>query len=309
MATAHRGIFPRQMDRRIVDMFMDKLTSRYSEYEKIAKQENFPKGREYRAAAISGLGDVETINEGGRPTFDIPAEGNEKAVEATKYGLGFMITEEMVDDDFHGKIEGVVSTLSDAAVDKVNKEFYDLFINGNDTHRSWDNKYIVANDHTTLKSSTTLNNLGAAALSETAFQAAFEYFDNVVDEAGRKTDIEGDCLLVPVKLRWMANRLLRQMGGYTDNTDDKPSLGLNDMTTNPENGYVNGWQLYVLKYLTDDADWWFISKKYHEMKLLWKKRITMQSSDDWQTDTKMYKVTFRVKAAAFDYRGVYGYYS
>jgi hypothetical protein len=307
MATAQRGIFPKQMDRDIVDMYMDRLASRYSEYERCAKQEDFPKGKEYRAAEITGIGDVEQISEGGRPAFDVPAEGNEKGVEATKYGLGFMITEEMLDDDFHGKIKQVSGTLADAAVDYVNQLFFSLFNDGNDTHTSWDGEYIFSNSHTTLKSGDTIDNLAAGALTETTLQAAFEYFDDLVDGAGRKTMIEGDHLMVPVNLRWMGNRLLRQMGGITTETSENPPMGGNDMTTNPSNGYVNGWDLGIYKYLTNDTFWYFISKKEHDMRLLWKKRITLQSTDDWQTDTRMYKVTFRTKAAAFDYKGVYGY--
>lgn len=306
MAVAQRGIFPKQMDRDITNMYLDELDQAYSEYERVAKQEDFPKGKEVRKAELTGLGDVEEISEGGRPAFDVPEEGNEKAVEATKYGLGFMITEEMLDDDFHGKIAKVSSTLARSAVDKVNELYFSLFNDGDDTHTSWDGAYIFSDSHTTLKSGDTIDNLTGSALAETTLQAAFEYFDNVPDEAGRKTMIEGDHLMVPVELRWMANRLARQRGGYTDNTDDKPSLGMNDMTTNPDNGYVNGWDTAVYKFLSDDDSWFFISKKLHDMGLYWKKRITLVSTDDWQTDTRMYKVTFRLKAATFDYRGVYG---
>lgn len=306
MATAIRGIFPKQMDRDIVDMVLDTLSTSYSEYERVARQEDFPKGREYRKAEITGVGDVTTISEGGRPEFDVPAEGNEKGVEATKYGLGFMITEEMMDDDFHGKIMQVPKTLGAAAVDKVNTLYFAQFSDGNDTTTSWDNAYLFAT-HTTIKSGDSITNLGSAALSETALQGAFEYFDDVVDEAGRKTNIEGTHLMVPVALRWMGNRLARQQGGISAAASNAVNMGLNDMTTNPANGYVNGWDLGVYKYLTSDTDWFFIDKAKHEVMLLWKKRITVQSSDDWQTDTKMYKVTFRVKPAAFDYRQVYGY--
>lgn len=309
MATAHRGIFPKQMDRDIVDMVLDSIATKYSEYERIAKQDDFPKGKEYRSAEITGVGDVEEISEGGRPAFDVPAEGNEKGVEATKYGLGFMITEEMMDDDYHGKIMKVPATLGNAAVDKVNVLYFDLFNSGDDTHTSWDAAYIFSDTHATIKSGDTIDNKGAAALSETSLNSAFEYFDNVVDEAGRPTMIEGDHLMVPTELRWMGGRLLRQAGGISAAASNAVNMGLNDMTTNPDNGYVNGWDLGVYKYLTVSTNWFMVSKKLHEMKLLWKKRITVQSSDDWQTDTRMYKVTFRVKPAAFDYRSVYGYFA
>lgn len=305
MATAHRGAFPKQMDRDIIDMFMDRVSTRYSEYEKVANQKDIPKGKEYRAAEITGVGDVEEIGEGGRPAFDVPVEGNEKGAEATKYGLGVMFTEEMLDDDYHGKIEGTAQTLADAAVDKINTLYFDLFSSGDDTHQSWDSAYAFSN-HTTIKSAETITNLSTSALSETAFQAAFEYFDDLVDGAGRKTMIEGDHLMVATDLRWMGNRLLRQAGGVST-SGTAPDLSGNDMTTNPENGYVNGWTLGVYKYLSAATDWFFINRAQHQFFLLWKKRVTIQSTDDFQTDTRMYKVTFRCKPSVFDFRQAYGY--
>jgi hypothetical protein len=304
MAIAQRSLFPKQMDRDIIDMYMDRLAKYPSEYEGVAKQENFPKGREYRAAEISGLGSVEVIGEGGRPAFDTPVEGHEKAVEAVKYGLGYMITEEMMDDDYHGKIKGVAGTLADSAKDMVNVRFFSLFNDGNDTHTSWDGSYVFA-AHTTMKSGGTLTNIGTSALAETTFQAAFEYYDKLTDEAGRKISVKGDRLLVPTELRWMANRLANQRGGIST-SGTAPNLGLNDMTTNPSNGYVDPWQVVVCRYLTASTAWFFISSKDHDARLLWKKKITLQSSDDWQTDSRLYKVTFRVVPAVFDYKGMYG---
>jgi hypothetical protein len=293
------------MDRQIIDMFMDRVSTRYSEYERVANQKDIPKGKEYRAAETTGVGDVEEIGEGGRPAFDVPEEGNEKGAEATKYGLGVMFTEEMLDDDYHGKIEGTSQTLADAAVDKINTIYFDLFSSGDDTHQSWDSAYAFAT-HTTLKSGENITNLGTSALSETAFQAAFEYFDDLIDGNGRKTMIEGNHLMVATALRWMGNRLLRQQGGIST-SGTAPDLSGNDMSTNPENGYVNGWTLGIYKYLSADTDWFFMNREQHQFFLLWKKRVTIQSSDDFQTDTRMYKVTFRCKPSVFDYRQVYGY--
>jgi phage major head subunit gpT-like protein len=303
-----RNAFPLQMDREIDDMFHDRLQNYPSEYQMVANISRMPKGRRYVAAEISGLGNVKVIEEGGRVTFDTPAEGHRKEVEATQYGLGYQVTEISIEDDYHGKVVAVASTLSDAMEDKVNVEFFSLYNDGNDTHQSWDSKYIFADDHTTLKSGDTIDNLGAAALSETSLQAAFEYFDKLVDEAGRKIRVEPDYLLVPTELRWMAGRLSRQTGGYTDNTDNKPTLGMNDMTTNSSNGYVGGYQVHICRYLTDAESWWLGSKKDHQMNLMWKRDITLESADDFHTGNRLYKVTSRFVTACFDYKPVYGAY-
>lgn len=308
MATAQRGLFPLQMDRDIVDMFMDRLSTSYSEYEGVAKEKPFPKGRFYSAAEISGLGPVAEIGEGGRPEYDVPAEGNNKSVEAVKYGLGYMITEEMRDDDYHGKILEPAGTLAASAKDKVNELFFSLFNDGDDTHTSWDGAYVFADTHTRLKGGANVDNKGAAALSETALQAAFEAYDNMEDESGRKINIQGDLLLVPTALRWMAGRLANQFGGIST-SGTAPNMSGNLMTVNPEHGIVPGWSYKVCKYLTVATNWFFISKADHQALLLWKKKITLQNADDFQTDTRMYKVTFRVKPAVFDYKGLYGYFA
>jgi phage major head subunit gpT-like protein len=292
------------MDREIDEMFMDHLMKYPSEYEMVANTKNFPKGRRYVQAEISGLGQVRAIAEGGRIEFDTPVEGHRKSVEAEKYGLGFQVTEEMLDDDFHDKVSQVAGTLADSAKDKINVEYFSLFNDGNDTHTAWDGQFVF-DDHTTLKSGETITNLDSTALSETSLQAAFEYFDSLVDEAGRKIKVVPDMLLVPTELRWTAARLAKQTGGITAPADTAESSG-NIMTVNPTHGVVDPWQYYVCRYLIDDNSWFFISKKDHQLYLLWKKMIALESSDDFHTGTRLYKVTTRFKPAAFDYKAVYG---
>lgn len=300
-----RNSFPQQMDKDIDKVYMDHYQNYPSDYEKIAKIENFPKGRYMTRSEISGLGAVEVISEGGRITFDTPVEGHRKQVEATKYGLGFQVTEEMVEDDYHGKVMQVPKTLAESAREKINVEFFSLFNDGNDVHTSWDGQFVFSNGHTTLKSGDTIDNLATNALSETTMQAAFEYFQNLVDEAGRKIYVKPDTLMVPIKLQWLAGRLARQSGGITGSADTAESSG-NLMTTNPSNGFVDGWKVFVTRYLTDDETWFLVSSKDHQACLGWKKKPALQSMDDFHTDSRLYKVTTRFKPVVFDYKAMYG---
>jgi len=303
-----RDNFPYQMDKDIDEMFHNHLAEYPSEFERVAVVKSFPKGRYYIQAEVSGLGDVRAIAEGGKIEFDTPVEGHRKSVEASKYGLGFQITEEMMDDDYHGKVMKVAGTLADSAKDKVNTEFFDLFNSGDDTHTAWDAAYIFSDSHTTLKSAETIDNKGTSALSETTLQSAFEYFDDLVDEAGRKIQVVPDLLLVPTELRWTAAQLAKQFGGITSSSNYAPNLSGNLMTVNPEHGIVGPWNYMVSRYLTDTNSWWFGSTKDSQLYLLWKKKITLESADDFPTGTRMYKVTTRFKAAAFDYKAWYGAY-
>lgn len=308
-----RNNYPLQFDREIDEMFMDRLMKYPSEYERIAQSKTFPKGRRYVQAEISGLGQVRIISEGGRVEFDTPVEGHRKSVEAIKYGLGFQVTEEMQDDDFHEKTGQVAGTLADSAKDKINVEYFSLYNDGNDVETAWDGQFIY-DTHTTLKSGDTITNIDTTALSETSLQAAFDYYYNLVDEAGRKIQVMPDTLMVPVALRWTANRLRNQMGGITG-TGSEPGSGAttssaelsgNMNTVNPDMGITGGWRIEVCRYLTDNETWFLQSSRDHQNMLLWKKQITLESGDDFHTGAHLYKVTTRFKPAAFDYKGTYG---
>ena len=301
-----RNLFPNEFDKDIDEVFHDHLMEYPSEYEAVAKVESIGKQRFYIASQISGIGEVQVISEGGRVTYDVPVEGHRKSVQAVKYGLGVQITEESIDDDFHGKLMQTTGTLADSAKDKMNEQFFSLFNDGNTTQTAWDGLSIFNNSHVTLKSGTTIDNLSTAALSETALQAAFEYFYGLVDEAGRKINVRPDCLLVPEELRWTAHRLAQQMGGITATAANSPNVSGNIMTTNPDYGIVDPWSVMVSRYLDDANDWFFMSKKDHQMKMLVWKAITLESDDDFQTGSRQMKVTTRFKEAAFDYKPVYG---
>lgn len=300
----NRNAYPYQFDKDIDEMFMDRLMAYPSEYEQIANVQTFPKGRYYIEAEISGLGDVRVVSEGGRFEFDTPVEGHRKSVEAVKYGLGFQVTEEMEGDDYHGKIKQVAGTLADSAKDKINVEYFSLYNDGNDTHTAWDGSYIFA-AHTTMKGGDTVTNIGTNALSETTLQAAFQYFQGLVDEAGRKLKVVPDQLMVPIELQWLAGQLHRQSGAIST-AAAAPNMSGNLMTTNPGNGFVEAWSPIVCRYLTASNAWFLQSKAQHQLFLLWKKKITMESADDFHTSSRLYKVSTRFKPAAFDYKPSYG---
>lgn len=309
MAVAMTGKFPKHLDRDIDKIFMDTYMKYPNQYTQVAKISNFPNGNKLTEARLSGLGNHRQLGEAQGVEFDLPVEGREKTVFPIKFGLGFQITEEMIEDAVHPNVNKMPASLAVSANHTLELYFWDLFSSGDDVHKSDDDAYIFA-DHTTLKSGDTITNKVATALSETALQASFEYFDTLVDEAGYPVFTKFSKLIVPTKLRWLANRLAKQQGGITTGASDTAESSGNDMTTNPANGYVDAWSPMVVRYLDpafggDDEDWFAISND-HDMRLIWKRKIRMESSDDFHTGNRLYKSTMRFQTAAFDYKGVYG---
>ena len=319
MATApmNRAAYPYQFDKEIAKMVYGKYADHPKEFDKIAKIANFPAGRTYTEAEISPLGGLRAMSEGEAITYDVPVEGHKKSITTVKFGLGFQRTEEMSADELFSMSDKMSSSLSRSAIVCVEQNFWNLFNNGFSSTLGWDGKTVFANNHVTLKSGETINNCGATDLTQTSLEAAFEYFDGLVDEAGIKLSITPDILLIPYKLKWVANELLKATGRIWDYSDR--TKGLVDVsgtkyapgngpllnTVNPSNGIVDSWTIFASKYLTDDDAWFLISKE-HDARFYWKKKPTMSSTTDFDTDNELYKLVLRFSVAIFDYKAMYG---
>lgn len=312
-APMNRGAFPYQTDREIAKMFYGEYADAPMEWSKIAKVETFPKGRYLSNAELSPLGSLNQMREGEEISFDTPAEGHKKTISVKKFGLGFQVTEEMLDDDLHDQVMKLPKSLARSANFCIEQGFWNLFNNGFASELAWDG-VAVFGSHTTLKSGDTISNLGSADLTDTSLKAAFDYFADLVDEAGQPITVKPNKLVIPNALQWVANDLLKATGRVWDYTD--PTKGLVATSTfagqgpllnslNPSNGVVDGWGVHASRYLTDD-DAWFLLSPEHEFTFYWKKKPTMSSSDSFNTSARLFKVITRFAATVWDYKGAYG---
>jgi len=313
-APMNRGSFPLQTDREIAKMFYSAYADLPTEWTKVAKVETFPKGRYLSNAELSPLGSLNRMGEGEEIMFDTPAEGHKKTISAIKFGLGFQVTEEMLDDDLQDQVAKMPQSLARSASYCVEQNFFNLFNNGFSTETAWDGLSVFNASHVTTKSGTTINNLGTADLSDISLKAAFEYYDKLVDEAGFPIAMRPNKLLIPYAQKWVANDLLKATGRVWDYTD--MGKGLVGAATfagdgplmnglNPSNGIVDGWSIQTARYLTDD-DAWFLLAPEHGFTFYWKKQPKVSSSDSFGTGSKLYKVTTRFAPTVWDYKGSYG---
>jgi hypothetical protein len=316
-APVNRGAYPLQFDRELAKVFYGTYADMPTQWDKIAKVENFPKGRYLSNGELSPLGNLRAMGEGEEISFDTPVEGHKKTIQTVKFGLGFQITEEALADDLHDQLKKLPQSLARSANFTIEQNFWNLFNNGFSGVTGWDGLAVFANNHVTMKGGNTINNLGNADLSTTSLQAAFDYFDNLVDEAGMPIVVKPSQLIIPPALKWVANDLLKATGRVWDYSDITKGL-VNDGTNkhfagdgplmnglNPSNGIVDGWSIFVSRYLTDD-DAWFLIAPEHTFTFYWKKKPTMSSSDSFTTDSRLYKVVTRFATAVWDYKPAYG---
>jgi hypothetical protein len=300
MAIANKGKFPNELDLAIHRVFMNSLLETTSEYQLIAKEGSPDPGEAIVESEISGLGAMEEMVEGGGVIFDVPEEGHKVARYYSKFGLGFQVTEEAIQDSVHKNIMKMPAALGESAVQTINTEFFDLFNSGFDTHTAADGFYIFDTDRTLLKSTATLSNTPATPgdLSETTLQAAFEYFWSLKTEEGFPAFMEPNELLIPYGERWTANKLLsgdRVLGSANNDY----------LTTNPANGMVPTWKVTMSRYLTDTDAWFLLSPK-HDFRIVFKKKPSLESTDDFSTGNRLYKNVIRFAAFCNWYKGCYG---
>lgn len=300
MAITNTKVFGKHLDNDISNIFFDEYAASPSEYDKVAKVASAPAGNHLTEAELSPLGALKEIPEGTGVTFDLPEEGHEKTVYYTKFGLGFQITQEMMKDDLTGNFKRMPSKLAKSAAYKKETVFWNLFNNAFTSELAWDGQYVFDSDHVTMKGGNTIANKPgtAGSLSETTLQAAFEYFDGLVDEAGMPLDFDGPkILVVPTQLRYTAYKLMGTLNKIGSMNNDQNVMA-------PGNDYVN-YTLFVSRYLTSSTAWFLLSPM-HDFRFIVKEDAALESSDDFYTGNALFKVTMRFACAVFDYKGAYG---
>jgi len=306
----NRGAFPYQTDREIGKMVMKAYMQEPTFYDKVAKIADFPQGRYYSEAEISGLGQLRAMGEGEAISFDVPAEGHKKTISTVKFGLGFQHTDEMKTDELFNMVSKIAPSMAKSAAYTREQAFWNLFNNGfsGGGELAWDGTAVFA-AHTAMKSGATITNLGSADLTDTSLKVAFDYFLELQDEAGMPCFIDPDLLIVPNELRYIANDLLKATGRVWDATPGITSANSekhNMNSLNPTFNVVPQWDYMANRYLTDSDAWFLVSKEYADARFYWKKKPTVSNSNDFATDNTLYKLLMRFSTGVFDYKGMYG---
>lgn len=324
MAVAVKGAFPNEMAKDIDKIFFDQYTGGKPEMPMIAKMGSFPAGDTYTESEMTGLGEWEQIYDAQPVSYDIPAEGHKKSVKPYDFGKGFQITRNTLTDDLHGNWKKMPATLGKGAAEIKEIQFWNLFNNGfaGGGETCWDLGAIFAS-HTLLKPKgavTTCSNLGSADLADVSLKAAFEHYDDLVDESGFRMRMSPSILLIPPELKWEANTLQKATGKVWDYTDASkgeiraataatPSVSGGPLTLpnliQPSYGIVDEWSIMVSHYLTD-SDAWFLLSREHDFRFWWKQQMSLESKDDFNTRSRLYQATMRFRAFVMAWRGSYG---
>ena len=254
----------------------------------------------------SGLGMAAVKPEGSAVAYDTAQQGFTNRFTHITYGLGFVITKEMMEDDLYD-VAAQTRSKSLAKSMRITKET----VAANVLNRANNTSYLGGDGSTLLASAAggsashpnikggTFTNAPAAGtdLSEAALEDACIALGKYTDDAGLRIATRPVKLIVPVDLQFESERIL--------NTDLRVSTADNYLNSLKSLGKMpQGFR--VNNYLTD-TNAWFIMTDCDDGLMHFERRADDFTQDnDHDTDNLKYKATARYSFGWADPRGIYG---
>lgn len=246
---------------------------------------------------IAGFSTLVEKSEGGPYAIQDVIEGGTKRYTWSTYGLGFRITEEMVEDDLYGIFGSKMSKALGRAV-RNNFELVSHSVLNNGFSTSFVGftaGEALFGDHLTVASQQTIRNRPASDVDFglLALQAAVEHFHNLTDESGLPAVFVPKTVVHSIGDYWMVNQVLK--------TPQLPGGNLNDVNQIKNEGLSP----HLSHYLTD-ADAWYVIADNHDMNYFDRVKPMLRTGDDLMSGDAVTMVRRRNGAGFGDWRGVYG---
>lgn len=255
---------------------------------KRAYEEDFP---------IAGFGTLQTKPEGASVIYQDALQGDVKRYTWTTYGLGFRITQEMMEDDLYGVMGNRMSkALGRSARNNAEIVMHAPYNNAFNTAFNGfvSGESLCSTAHALLRGGTLGNRPAVDAdFDLLTLQAALEHFHVLTDESGIPVVYIPRLVVHSIGDHWMVSQVLKSQ--YL------PGTNQNDVNQVAQEGLTP----HLSHYLTD-ADAWFVLADNHDINYFDRRSTTFTNSDDFHTGDALYKLTRRNGSGFSDWRGVYG---
>lgn len=248
--------------------------------------------------ASFGLNQVKPEGQG--VAYDTEVQGFITRYTHVAYALGFIITQEMVDDDQYDVVaerraRGLAfSTRQTKEV--VGANVYNRAFNSNYT--GGDGVSMISASHPNVTGGTWSNTLSVAAnLSEAALEQATIDISRYTNDARLRIAVMPEMLIIPPELMYQAERILKSpLRVGTANNDLN---ALKTMGKFPKGIKVN-------HYLSSTTAWFIRTNCPDGMKYFSRREDSFTEDNDWDTENAKFKVVSRYSFGWTDPRGIYG---
>lgn len=227
---------------------------------------------------MTGLGSLRLKGEGENVIYDDIIANGTIAYTPVRFGLGYKVTQEVIDHELYGQVEKIEKGLVRSAVDiqeitaalALNNGFVTTNADGF-TGAGFDGLALFSTAHTRLDGGATWRNKPTVDvdLGVTALQNALIDIDNLKDDRGRPIILRPQLLIVSPEDRFTAKELLE--------SEYKPG------TSNNEINALKGTLSFMVSHYKTDNDAWFIKSDQHDVNFIWDMRPEASMIDDFDS--------------------------
>jgi hypothetical protein len=276
---------------------------KYNEY-KPEWPEIFDKNTSNKAfeeeVGVTGYGLAQVKTEGSSIAYDDMEQGFISRYTHITYALGFIITQEMFDDNLYSEI-GLRRAQSLAFSIRQTKEV----VAANVLNRAFNGSYTYGDGlelcsalHKNKSGGTWANELSTAAdLSDTALEQACIDIAGFTNDRGLTIKVLPQKLVIPPDLEFEAARILKSI--------QQPGTANNDINAIRVLGKIP--QGYCVNHFLTDADAFFIKTDISDgLKLFQRKPMSFGTDNDFDTTNAKFKASERYSVGASDVRAIFG---
>lgn len=254
----------------------------------------------WQASELHDMDLFQSVAEGAEYTFKRPAQGASKTFVMEKFGLGFSISEEMVDDGKFDLIGQMIRKLAKSGRESQEIQAMDVFNNGFSTETTADGVAVFSTSHT-LPSGLTMRNRPTTYqdLSEASLQTAMSDFEQIfIGDSGIIHRPMPKILLVHPDNKRYAQELV--------GSDGKPDTADNNINSLKGDGLT-----VVCSPRLTDPDAWFVLAAPAEtgLRIISRKPLeTVAAGADagYITDSILYKARYREDIGVTNPYGILG---
>lgn len=252
---------------------------------------------------------LQQLSEGQDYSFEAPPQGAHKTMTPAKYGLGFSISEEAVDDGKFSFIADAVAKLAKSAKESQEIQSMNVFNNGFSSVTTADGVALFSSSHTLPSGGTIRNQLSSASdLSSTSLeQMLIDFETQFVGDSGIIYNIVPKYLVVPPALKRLAKELVQsELRPETATNSTTGITNVNNMNSIREDNL----QVISSPHLTD-TDAWFLQAAPEDtgLRVISRKPIETKAAGadvGFANDSVLYKCRYRESVGAIHPYGVFG---
>ncbi len=267
-----------------------------SEWSEIFDKEDSDKAYE-KVIESTGFGLASVKTEGASVTYDSDQEGVVQTFTHVVYGLGYIVTEEELEDNQYAYVSKSRSKALAFSM-RTTQEI----IHANILNRATSSSYVygdavalASTAHPTISGNQS-NLLTGADLSESSLEDALKTIARAKNARGLQIAIRGQKLIVSSYDMFNAERILKstlRVGTANNDVNAIKNMGLL-----PEGVAVN-------HYLTDTNAWGVKTNVPQGLVSMWRREPALQKDNDFDTANAKAKSTMRFSAGPGDFRAVY----